>query len=99
MVRAIGQANVKARAEPEWAAELLAKRLKMPAHGKDLATFFLGAMSERLTPTPEHFVAEAAFKADDGGDPLTAAQIEAAWDTRFSVEIDRELAASAGTKK
>jgi ABC-type nitrate/sulfonate/bicarbonate transport system substrate-binding protein len=98
MVRSVGQANAKARAEPDWAAELLAKRLKMPAHGKELASVLISAMPDRLTPTRAHYEAEAAFKAADGNDLLTAAQIESAWDTRFSIEIDRELAAQPGSK-
>ncbi len=92
MVRALAQADAKARANPDWAAKILAKRLKMPNHGKELAEALIAAMPDGVTPAPQLYADDAAFISSNAKKPVTTAQVKATWDTRFAVEIDREMA-------
>ncbi len=92
MVRALAQADAKARANPDWAAKILARRLKMPNHGKELAEALIAAMPDGVTPDPQLYADDAAFISSNAKKPVTTAQVKATWDTRFAVEIDREMA-------
>jgi ABC-type nitrate/sulfonate/bicarbonate transport system substrate-binding protein len=91
MVRALGQANAEARARPDWAGALLEKRMEMPGAGKQLASVLIQAFPVRLTPTPALYAAEANFMSRSSTTPVTPETVAAAWDTRFSTAIDREM--------
>lgn len=93
MVRALAEADAKARANPGWAAEVLAKRLKMPNHGKELAETLIAAMPDGVNPAPELYRDDAQFISSNQKRPVTAAQVKATWDTRFAVQVDREMMA------
>jgi hypothetical protein len=99
MVRSLAIANAKARADPEWAAKLLAKRIEMPTAGKELANILIQSFPEQLTPTAALYAAEAAFMSRGQTTPVTPETVAAAWDTRFSTAIDSEMAAKNAPAK